>query len=92
MTSPRRSFASKGRFVELRNLRARGAGRLVMVDYDKRGRVLGIEFIGQKAACGHLAAAVSRVPPREATLPRGQRGSRWRQRGHAMTYAAHVAR
>jgi hypothetical protein len=28
-------------------------------------------------------AAVSRVPPREATLPRGQRGSLWRQRGHA---------
>jgi hypothetical protein len=27
-------------------------------------------------------AAVSRVPPREATLPRGQRGSLWRQRGH----------
>lgn len=25
-----------------------GAERLVMVDYDKRGRVLGIEFIGRK--------------------------------------------
>ena len=32
-----------------------------------------------------VAAAVSRVPPREATLPRGQRGSQWRQRGHATT-------
>ena len=39
----------------------------------------------------HVAPAVSRVPPREATLPRGQRGSQWRQRGHTMTYAAHCA-
>jgi len=33
--------------------------------------------VSRVPACGHVAAAVSRVP---------------RQRGHAMTYAAHVAR
>ena len=33
---------------------------------------------------------MSRVPPREATLPRGQRGSQWRQRGLAMRSPFHA--
>ncbi len=47
-------------------------------------------FRGEDASASHAGrAAVSRVPPREATLPRGQRGSQWRQRGLAMRSPSH---